>query len=65
MNVDIPTVSAPSDKTLVSTITWKVDGVTVANPTSKTGLSEGEHVYTATLNYCDGTSETVYYFVNK
>ena len=61
---DVPTVVAPSGKTLYAT-QWYLDGAPVLTPSAITDLSAGDHTYMVRLSYYDGTSERVYYDVHK
>lgn len=64
MEGDVPSVVLATDKSAKS-ISWSVDGQNVLTPTAKASLAAGTHVYMATITYYDGTSERIYYFVNK
>ena len=60
----VPSVVAPVDKTLHSTA-WYLDGSAVSTPPAVSSLSSGSHTYKAVLTYYDGTSETLWYDVDK
>ena len=59
---DVPTVAVGAGKSLKS-VTWTLDGVSVAEPPATTTLAAGQHTYMARLTFYDGTSERVYYDV--
>lgn len=61
---DVPTVVAPSGKTLYQT-QWYLDGTPVVSPAAISELSAGDHTYMVRLSYYDGTAERVYYDVHK
>jgi M6 family metalloprotease-like protein len=61
---DVPSVVLTAGKTVYS-ITWKVDDVSMSQPTAKSNLSTGDHTYVATVTYYDGSSEQLYYFYTK
>ena len=56
----VPSVQVAAGKSLRS-ITWTLDGESVAEPVDITTLAAGSHTYMARLLYYDGTAERVYY----
>ena len=61
----VPQVAPAAGKTVYS-VTWYVDGTVVnGTPPAVSELASGMHTYKAVLQYYDGTSERVYYDVNK
>lgn len=61
----VPQVVTAAGKTVYS-VTWYVDGTVVnGTPPAVSELASGMHTYKAVLQYYDGTSERVYYDVNK
>lgn len=60
----VPTVAVAAGKSLKS-VTWTLDGVSVAEPQATTTLAAGPHTYMARLTYYDGTSERVYYDITN
>ena len=60
----VPTVEVAAGKSLKKT-DWFLDGVSVETPTAINDLSTGSHTYMVRLTYYDGTSERVYYDVDK
>jgi M6 family metalloprotease-like protein len=61
---DVPVVRVAAGKSLKSTA-WYVDGTAVETPTAISALPSGSHTYMVRLTYYDGTSERVYYDVDK
>lgn len=57
---NVPSVQVAAGKSLRS-ITWTLDGESVAEPVDITTLAAGSHTYMARLLYYDGTAERVYY----
>lgn len=61
---NIPTVVVAAGKSLRD-ITWYVDGTAVASPTPVSALATGSHTYQARVRYYDGTSERLYFDIDK
>ena len=61
---DVPTVVVAAGKSLRD-ITWYVDGTAVASPTPVSALATGSHTYQARVRYYDGTSERLYFDIDK
>ena len=61
---DVPVLLAPAGKT-VHAVQWYLDGTPVVAVPALSSLSAGEHTYMVRLEYYDGTSERVYYDVQK
>ena len=60
----VPVVRVAAGKSLKSTA-WYVDGTAVETPTAISALTSGSHTYMVRLTYYDGTTERVYYDVDK
>lgn len=61
---DVPTVVVAAGKSLRD-ITWYVDGTAVASPTPVSALAAGSHTYQARVRFYDGTSERIFYDIDK
>ena len=61
---DVPTVVVAAGKSLRN-ITWYVDGTAVASPTPVSALAAGSHTYQARVRFYDGTSERIYFDIDK
>ena len=60
----VPTVVVAAGKSLRDII-WYVDGTAVASPTPVSALAAGSHTYQARVRFYDGTSERIFYDIDK
>lgn len=58
-------VAVPSSGKTLKDTTWYLDGTQVATPPALSTLGSGAHTYKAVLRHYDGTSETIWFDVER